>query len=171
MLSTERAPAKRGKSLLDRLAGSAATIAGMILAFIIVLTVVDVTLRFVAAPIYGSQELTELCMVAIIMLAIPLCATTRSDIRVDLFDEVLGQRGRWITDLFGGGVTIVVLLFLIWNTAFKIEDTFVYDDVSNLLLVPLWPFYLLIALGMGLYAIVALRNFMTHLKQRAVADD
>ncbi len=157
--------------MLDRLARWAASISGLILAFVVVLTVVDVSLRFAAAPVYGSQEMTELSMVAIIMLAIPLCATTGSDIRVDLFDEMLGRRGQWWTNLLAAIVTIVVLGFLVWNTIFKIGDTFSYNDVSNLLLIPLWPFYLLIAIGMGFYIVVAIRSALVLLKKRSVAHE
>lgn len=171
MSSIESADTASAGSILDRLARSAAAIAGLILCFVVVLTVVDVSLRFVAAPVYGSQEMTELCMVAIIMMAMPFCATTGSHIRVDLFDEVLGRRGRWASDLFAAIVAVVVLGFLVWNTIFKIADTYTYDDVSNLLLAPLWPFYLLVACGMGFYAIVALRDFITLLKQQPSAHE
>jgi TRAP-type C4-dicarboxylate transport system permease small subunit len=171
MSSVESAAAPGGKSTLDRLAKVAAAIAGLVLASVVILTVTDVTLRLVARPVYGSQEITELSMVAIIMLAIPLCATSGSDIRVDLFDEMLGKRGKWMTDLLAAIVTIVVLGFLVWNTVFKIVATYTYDDVSNLLLVPLWPFYLLIALSMGLYAVVALVNCVALLNRRPVADE
>jgi TRAP-type transport system small permease protein len=156
---------------LDRLAYAAAVLAGVVLAVVMLLTVADVALRFLAQPIYGSQEMTELAMAAIIMLALPYCSATNGHIRVDLFDDRLGRSGRWMTDCFAMVVSLVVLAFLVWNTAFKVADTYSYDDVTNLLALPLWPLYLLIALSMAAYAIVALRDLVSLLAPGRRTDD
>ncbi len=92
--------APHGWAFLDGLAYATAILAGLVLTAVMLLTVADVTLRFAAAPIYGSQEITELGMAALIMLALPYCSATDGHIRVDLFDDRLGRRGRWVTDLF-----------------------------------------------------------------------
>jgi len=160
-----------GWAVIDRLAYAAAVLAGLVLAATMLLTVADVTLRFAAAPIYGSQEITELGMVALIMLALPYCSATDGHIRVDLLDNLLGRRGRWMTDLFTVAVSLVVLACLVWNTAYKIVDTYGYDDVTNLLALPLWPLYLLIALSMAAYAIVSLRDLVLLLAQGRESND
>src|SRR5260221_8391663 len=121
-----------GWAFLDRLAYAAAVLAGLVLTVVMLLTVSDVTLRFAAAPIYGSQEITELGMVALIMLALPYCSATDGHIRVDLFDNQLGRCGRWMTDLFAMALSLVVLACLVWNATYKIVDTYGYDDVTNL---------------------------------------
>jgi len=76
-----------------------------------------------------------------------------------------------MTDLFAVAVSLVVLACLVWNTAYKIVDTYGYDDVTNLLALPLWPLYLLIALSMAAYAIVALRDLVLLLAQGRESND
>src|SRR5260221_10542753 len=106
-------------------------------------------------------------MVALIMLALPYCSATDGHIRVDLLDNLLGRRGRWMTDLLAVALSLVVLACLVWNTTYKIVDTYSYDDVTNLLALPLWPLYLLIALSMAAYAIAALRDMVLLLSRGA----
>jgi TRAP-type C4-dicarboxylate transport system permease small subunit len=164
-------PASPGGTLFDRLSYAAAVLSGLVLASMVLLTVADVTLRFAAEPIYGSQEMTELGMVALIMLALPYCSATDSHIRVDLLDNRLGRRGRWLTDLFAASVGLVVLSCLVWNTAYKVADVFRYDDVTNLLQVPLWPIYALIALSMAAYGLANLKALVVLMAHRVEGNE
>lgn len=149
--------------LLERLLHAAALGAAAILAGIALLTVFDVGRRyFFNAPLVGSLELTELAMLALVMLALPWCAATDGHVRIDVLDRTLGERGRRragvATDLIG----LVVLCALAGNTAWKAADAFEFDDRANTLLVPLWPFYVLIAASFAAYALVLLSNLVSR---------
>lgn len=136
-----------------------------------ILTAVDVSLRFLDAPIHGTQEITELAMAALIMLAIPYCTLTKGHVHVDVLDGLLGRTGRWLSDLLIASISMVVLGFLIWNTSLKVADTYRYADVTNLLAIPLWPVYVLLVASMAGYVIVVIRDFVNLLSTgKSIAD-
>ena len=145
--------------IFERLLRAAALGAGAILAGIALLTVFDVTCRYLFnAPLVGSLELTELAMLVLVLLALPWCAASDGHVRIDVLDRALGEQGRRragvATDLIG----LVVLCALAGNTAWKAADAFEFDDRANTLLVPLWPFYVLIAASFAAYALVLVRG-------------
>ena len=63
------------------------------LAFMMVLTVVDVTGRFVFnRPIPGSFEVMEFCLAIVVFSALPLVTWDRRHITVSLFDSFFRRR-------------------------------------------------------------------------------
>ncbi len=163
-----RPAAERGRFRLERLLRYPAVLAGVLLAAIVLLTVVDVALRYLAnAPITGGLEMTELAMVALIMLALPYCSATGGHVRVDVLERLLGRSGRVAGEALSGTIGAIVLGALAWNTAFKAADAYEYHDRVNTLLVPLWPFYALIALSMAACALVVLHDLVRLASGRA----
>jgi len=151
----------RRASRFDGLLYCAAVLSGLLLAAITLLTVADVALRYLAnAPLVGVLEATELAMVALIMLALPHCAASGGHVRVDLLERLLGRRGRAASDALIGVLSLVVLGFLVWNTVLKAADAYEFGDRVNTLFVPLWPFYVLIAASMAIYALIVLRDLV-----------
>ena len=156
-----------GPRRLARVFRALAVLSGLLLAGVMLLTIADVAMRYlVSAPIFGAHELTEIAMVALIMLAMPHCGVTRGHIRVDVLDRVLGPLGRFIGDLVSGVVGLTVLGFLLWRTGLKVLDTIEYNDLTNMLTLPLWPVYVLIILGMGGYAAVVAGDLFALLFRR-----
>ncbi len=150
-----------------RLLRAPAVMAGLLLVGIMALTTVDVAFRYLAsAPIFGAHELTEIAMVALVMLAMPYCAATGGHIRVDVLDNVLGRTGRLLSDLVAGLIGLLVLGFLTWRSIVKVWDTYAYQDLSNMLLLPIWPLYLLIVFGMAGYVLVIVRDLWRLLTRR-----
>ena len=143
----------------ERILGGAALLAGIALFGIMLLVTISVFFRYVLnAPILGSQELVQLSMVFVVMLAMPFTALKGMHIRVDIFDTIFGRRGRYITDLVSNIVGICVLFLLIRKSTDKAFDALEYDDVTNMIELPLWTAYAAIAIGMGLYmAVLALK--------------
>lgn len=147
--------------LFEQLLRAAALVSGALLAAIVLLTVLDVARRYVFnAPLVGGLELTELAMLALVMLALPWCAATDGHVRIDVLDRALGERGRRLVNLVTDLIGLVVLAALAGNTAAKAADAYEFEDRANTLLVPLWPFYVLIAASFAAYALVLLRNLL-----------
>jgi TRAP-type C4-dicarboxylate transport system permease small subunit len=161
-MANDTQPAARGgRPRLDRLLRYPALISGWLLAGIMFLTAADVALRYLAnAPIFGAFEVTELAMVALIMLALPYCGATGGHIRVDVLDRALGRIGRFVGDAVTGVIGLVILGFLIRRTILKALEAHEYEDLTNMLALPVWPVYGLIALGMGGYAVVILSDLI-----------
>ncbi len=112
-------------------------------------------LRYVFnAPILGNNEVLEMAAVALVMLAIPYCTLEDAHVRIDLLDKVLGDIGRWLTEILYRGLAAWVLFYLVRSYVYRTLDALEYSDVTNLLRIPIWPFCGLVALGMGLYALI-----------------
>ena len=81
----------RYASLVRRLLG---WMVAVVLGFMMVLTVVDVTGRFVFnRPIPGSFEVMEFCLAIVVFSALPLVTWDRSHITVSLFDSFFRGSG------------------------------------------------------------------------------
>ncbi len=132
-----------------------ATISGLALAFMMVFVFAGAILRYAFnAPIAGGNEVLEMASVAIVMLAVPYCTTQDAHVRIDLLDRPLGRVGRMLTEVLYRVIGIVVLWFLVKSYIARALDAHEFDDVTNMLDIPLWPFYGLIVFGMGLYAVI-----------------
>jgi TRAP-type C4-dicarboxylate transport system permease small subunit len=134
---------------------SLTSLSGIALAVILVTTFVGVVMRyFFHAPILGSNEVIQLVSIALIMLAMPAASQREEHVRVDVFDEHIGPWGRFIGDLFSRAVGVYLMYLLGSRSWIKLEEAIEFNDLSNMLLIPYWPFYGLMALGCALFAIV-----------------
>jgi TRAP-type C4-dicarboxylate transport system permease small subunit len=114
---------------------------------IMMLTVTDVFMRYVfARPITGSTEMTEFMMVFLIMSIVPT-AMANGHIRVDILMERLTPKGQALFDsitIFAGSWLVVILG---WR-AFMACLFMIRNDVrSPTLEVPIYPFYVIVAMG------------------------
>jgi TRAP-type C4-dicarboxylate transport system permease small subunit len=134
-----------------------AGISSVVLAAMMMLVVVGAVMRYAwNAPIVGGNELLEMGSVAVIMLALPYCTTSQAHIRIDLFDPMLGRFGRLVTDVFANVLALIVLFYLARSYVVRTLDAFEFEDTTNMMDIPIWPFYGLVAFGIGAYALVLL---------------
>ncbi|WP_305989295.1 TRAP transporter small permease [Roseibium sp. MMSF_3544] len=165
----EQTSKKSVQGLPERVLALAALASGLILCGVMVLVMVSVFFRYVlSAPLLGSQEIVQLGMVFVVMLAMPYTALTNQHIRVDIFDPRLGELGRYICDIFARLLGICVLYMLVEKAWDKMLDAVEYEDVTNMIELPLWTAYAAICAGMGLYILVLLlqlwRQFRTGVR-------
>jgi TRAP-type C4-dicarboxylate transport system permease small subunit len=141
--------------LFDRANLILAMAAGVSLLFMVVLISVGVVLRYaLAMPILGLNEIVQLTSVAVVMLALPWATAEGVHVRVDVLDKTIGRTGRYLGDLLSRALSAFVLAVLVWRSALKAIDALEYGDATNMLGLPIWPFYAILALGMTLCAIV-----------------
>lgn len=135
--------------------------AGYILFGVMLLIVINVVLRyFFGAPILGAEEVVQLALVPATTLALALCGLTGGHVAVDLFDGMLGPVGRWIGDFLATGLGLVLISIFAWVSLEGAIESFEWGDTTNLLDIPLGPFFILMAFGALLYAIVLLIQFL-----------
>ena len=129
--------------------------AGVCLIAMVAVVSLGVILRYVfGAPLLGVNEIVQMIAVALAMLALPYCTSSRAHVRVDLFDRPLGRGGRLFGDLLSRGLSLLTLYFLCGQAWSKAADAIEFSDVTNMLKLPLWPFYGAIFAGMALCALV-----------------
>ncbi|TPE43801.1 TRAP transporter small permease [Amaricoccus solimangrovi] len=139
----------------DRATLALAYAAGAGLLFMVATIATAVIMRYVAGtPLLGVNEVVQLTAVAVAMLALPYCTDERAHVRVDVLDNAIGPRGRWFGDALSRLLSGAVLSVLAWRSALKALDAWEYADTTNMLGLPIWPFYALIALGIALCVLV-----------------
>lgn len=139
----------------QRLLQAVALVAGLVLLAIMLLVTWAVFARYVLNdPILGDQELVEMGMSLVVMMAMPFAAWQGAHIRVDILDNRLGAWGRFLADIFARVASILVLYLLVTKTYDKAWDAWEYDDVTNMIEIPVWIPYAAITGGMGLFAVV-----------------
>ncbi|EPX87453.1 TRAP-type C4-dicarboxylate transport system, small permease component [Rubellimicrobium thermophilum DSM 16684] len=152
--------------LLDRASLALAAMAGACLLFMVLLIAVGVVLRYgFARPILGLNEIVQLTSVAVVMLALPWATADGAHVRVDVLDHRLGVIGRHMGDLLSRGLSALVLGVLVWRAVLKAIDARRYADATNMLGLPLWPFYAILAMGMALCVVILLAQGFAILRR------
>ena len=116
-------------------------------------------------PILGDTELVQIGMSIVVMLAIPYAALKGAHIRVDILDRPLGALGRFLGDVFARVLGIYVLFLLVRKALDKAFDAYEYEDVTNMIELPVWIAYAAIVAGMGLFAVVLLYQLVMQFRQ------
>lgn len=142
-------------SLSVRILNGVAVAGGLTLLAVMLLVSTTVFFRYVLnQPILGDQELVEMGMPLVVMAAMPFAALKGAHIRVDVLDRVIGEGGRFWGDVFARSVSCIVLALLVRKTFAKALDAHKYNDVTNMIEIPVAIAYGAITVGMGLFAVV-----------------
>ncbi len=146
-------PAWSGK--FDRATLILAFAAGLGLLFMVGLIANAVIMCYViGAPLLGINEIIQFNAVAVAMLALPYCTDQGAHVRVDVLDGAIGAAGRCFGDRLSRLLSGFVLGVLVWRAALKALDAWEYADATNILGLPIRPFYALISAGIALCVLV-----------------
>lgn len=155
-------------ALADRSARALAVLAGLGLLLVLALIFVSVIMRYVFdAPIVGVNEMVQMASVGIVMLALPWCTAEGAHVGVDVLDHKIGRWGRFIGDIQARVIAALILSVLVWRAALKALDAHEFGDATNMLQMPIWPFYAMIAAGMALSVLVLLAQLIQILREGA----
>ena len=121
------------------------------------LTVVAVITRYLFnAPILGAQDLSELSLIVVVYPAMAYCGWTGGHVALDLLSSILKPPVlRW-TDFMIRMACAVLFLGIAWQTVIRGLDALEYGEASNLIQVPHFPFFLIVAFGSAVFALVFL---------------
>lgn len=148
---------RRGKisTTVDSAVRLLAYIGGLAILWLMGLTVVAVVMRYVFnAPILGAQDISELSLVLVVFFALAYCGWTGGHIAVDLIGMVL-KPGilRW-TDTLVRAISGLLFVTVTWQTMRQGLDAFEFEEASNLVEIPHFPFFLVVAFCSAVYALV-----------------
>lgn len=131
-----------------------ALVSGLLLMSLMVLTVAAVSLRKANHPIFGAQDISEAGLIAVVFFAMAYSGWTGGHIAVDLIGNVIKGRALQLLDV---AVRLVCALFFVvvtWMTVIHGLDALEFGDGFNLLPIPHWPFYFVVAFGSGVFTLV-----------------
>lgn len=130
-------------------------VAAICLIAIVAIVSVGVVMRYVfGAPLLGVNEFVQLTAVALVMAALPFCTARNDHVAVDVFDDMLGRRGRLAGDVISRLLSGIMLGLLAQRAVIKALDAWEWGDATNMLRIPIWPFYVVLAVGAGLCVLV-----------------
>lgn len=137
----------------------AAYLAGIVLLLLALLTTADVVGRyFFNAPIIGVFDLTHFSVLIMVFLGLGYCGFRGGHVAIELLYDRLNRRTARILDRLINLIGCILFVVIAWQTVVQSIDVKEYGEASQLLLIPYYPFYWLLALGALLFAwVMALR--------------
>jgi len=164
---SERATLPAWLKVFNRANLALAAVSGAFLVLVLALVFVGVIARYLFnAPIIGINEFVQLASVGVVMLALPYCTAYSGHVSVDVLDHAIGAWGRFIGDLLSRALSAWVLSVLVRRAWLKTLDAHEFGDATNMLGLPLWPFYAFVAAGMALCVAILIVQFMVILLQK-----
>lgn len=127
---------------------------GIMLLCLMVLTVVAVTLRKFNNPIFGAQDLSESGLVVVVFFAMAYSGWTGGHIAVDLIGGFVKPRTLERMDAVTRAVSGGFFLIVTWQSIKQGLDALEYGDGFNLLPIPHYPFFFIIAFGSAVFALI-----------------
>lgn len=129
---------------------------GIMLLCLMVLTVVAVTLRKFNNPIMGAQDLSESGLVIVVFFAMAYSGWTGGHIAVDLIGSAVKPRTLDVMDTITRAISGGFFLIVAWQSIRQGLDALEYGDGFNLLPIPHYPFFFIIAFGSAVFAFILL---------------
>jgi TRAP-type C4-dicarboxylate transport system permease small subunit len=114
-------------------------IAGLALVIMMMVTLVDVTMRSLGSPIVGSVELISFCGALAIGLSIPYTTWTKGHILVDFVVESMGKRLKRVTLSVTRIAGIILFTVCAVNFVMFGLDMMKSNQVSGAFKLPLYP--------------------------------
>jgi len=123
------------------------TIAGVVLAFMIVLTLCDVILRNLGHPITGSMEIIQYGGSIVFGFSIPYATWIGAQIVVDLITQKLGLKNRKRIKAVTRSIGIIIFLFVAYNFFIYALDVKRTGELTASFKIPYYPFCFAISLS------------------------
>ena len=134
---------------------AAAFIAGGILIALMLLTTADVAGRyFFNSPITGVFDITHFAVLVMVFLGLAYCGFHNGHVAIDIFYNKMGRGVQGLLNRFislAGGLFFLVIA---WRTLVQSVDVREFNEASQLVLIPFYPFYYVLAFGAALFAFV-----------------
>jgi len=140
--------------LVDRLASFFNTIAAAAVVAMMVLTCLDVLLRFFRHPIPGTYEIVGLLGAVFVSFSLARTSVDRGHIAVDFLVQRLPQRWQFVIEALNAGICALLFTVGCRQCMLYSQDLKTSGEVSMTLQIPIPPFVFGIALGCAILSIV-----------------
>lgn len=132
-------------------------IAAAVLAVMMMLTAIDVVMRYIVnRPISGAFELTEYMMAIFVPFSIVYCADQKGHVSVELLLKKFPQSVQRCVGILTSVLTMLFAMFMAWQNILYVGETYSDKLTSAVLLIPAFPFIAPVAIGIGVYALVTM---------------
>lgn len=136
---------------------AAAFAAGGVLVLLMLLTAADVAGRAILnTPITGVFDLTHFAVLTMVFLGLAYCGFRGDHIAIELVYQKFGPRVRRVLDILGNLIGAALFGLIAWRALAQADLVREIDENSQLLNIPFYPFYWLLAAGSALFVVVLL---------------
>ena len=133
---------------------------------------IDVIGRFFFnSPLVGSLEIIDLCMALLGGFAIMYTSVKRGHVAVDVLVEKFSERMQILVVRISSFIGFVLWGIVAWQIFSRAVSAFKTREPSEVLLIPLAPFYLTLAIGITLCSIVLLIHVFQPEKLKTELDE
>ncbi len=155
----------RIERLISRTAERVNWVAAGAVAFIMLLTTLDVVLRaFFNHPIPGTYEIVSLTSAMVIAFSLPYTTVKRGHIAVEFLVQRLPRRARVAVNIVNALLGLTLFALLAWQSTLYAVGLRRSGEVSATLQMPTYPFVCGVALGCCLLCVVLLAEAFSQLK-------
>lgn len=132
---------------------ASAALAGAVLVALMCLTVADVAGRyFFNAPLNGVFDLTQFAVLIMTFLSFAYCAYRGAHVTIELLYDRLGTGAQFVLRRASNLAGAVLFAVIAWRAVVQSVDVREFNEASQLLTIPYWPFYYVLAFGAALFA-------------------
>jgi TRAP-type C4-dicarboxylate transport system permease small subunit len=139
-------------------------IAAASLAFIMLLTVADVFLRFFARPIPGTYELVGFVGSMIISFSLPYTSVQKGHISVEFLVQKLPRKARVIVNIINALIAMVLFGVIAWQSILYGLNLKAAGEVSLTLQINTYPFVYGVAAGCAMLSVVLFIEILRQLR-------
>ena len=152
---------KNIKNFLENTSIFFALIGGMLLLFILFITLLNIIGRKFGFPISGDFEIVELSMATIIFLFLPYCQMKKANISIKTFTKKFNTKVNIFLD-FSGTVMLGALgLLFAWRILFGGIDYYNFNDQTMVLQIPKFIVFIPVTISSFLLVIVCAYEAMS----------
>lgn len=140
-------------------------IAGSTLAFMMVMTLLDVLMRNIGHPIVGSMEIISFCGSVVIGFAIPYTSWKKAHVYVDMLVDKMSSHGKMVMDSVTRCMGIALFLFIGYNFILYGLDLLRTGEVSASFKLPFYPIAWGLALSCFLESVTLFCDLLRTVKE------
>lgn len=155
------------RRFLDRLYVAAAVIAALALAAICVLMLAQAAGRELGILIRGADDIVAWLTAACAFLALAHTFRHGDLVRVGVFLDRLRGPWRWRAEVLALSITTVFTAYMLWAMASFVYASWQMNELAQgLLLIPIWIPQTSLVLGIGIFLVAVLDEFVAVLRRR-----
>lgn len=158
---------QRMKTGIEWFSRSASAVSSVIIVVMMLITVTDVIFRKFGSGIDGAVELNGLLLVVITFFALANCWNKEGHIQVDLLFQRAAPRWRSLSKAFSSLVGFCLFGGILYGGVKFSYMAYKKAEVSAIILVPLFPVKLVMALGCLIFCAQLIVSFITSIRSFA----
>ena len=153
------------EKILDRIVVVCGNASAVFLLILMLLIFTDVFCRyFFKSPILGGIELVEVLMAVMISLALSYGQYLKRHVFVEIFYQRLRGRGKAIVDIIISILCFFIYILISYNALKQAEYLSTTTLSTTTLLIPVWPFRLVLAIGAFIFCLAIARDTISYIK-------